>query len=126
MSSNMTKSARLLLIAMLMSAHAAFAWESDVHYGLTKWLAIQAGFPEQDAELVAKGTWDRDHGINDAVHLVIHYACFGRDEQASELVRDSHFPSFTNLPADAKARAVEAGSKAATRQVRQEIQDAGG
>jgi len=122
----MTKTASLLVMTMLMAAHAAFAWESDVHYGLTKWLAIQAGFPEQDAELVAKGTWDRDHGINDAVHLVIHYACFGRDEQASELVRDSHFPSFTNLPADAKARAVEAGSKAATRQVRQEIQDAGG
>ena len=122
----MTKSARLLLIAMLMSAHAAFAWESDVHYGLTKWLAIQAGFPEQDAEIVAKGTWDRDHGINDAVHLVIHYACLKSDVPASKWVRDMHFPSFSNLPAEAKARGVEAGSKAASREVRGEIQNTGG
>jgi hypothetical protein len=122
----LTNPTYLVLSAMLLFAQPVFGWESDVHYGLTKWLALQAGFSEPDAEIIAKGTWDRDHGINDAVHLVIHYACLRRDAQASKLVRDSHFPSFANLPAEVKAREVEAGGKAASREVRQEILDTGG
>jgi len=115
----------LLVTATLLLAKPVFGWESDVHYGLTKWLAIQAGFSVQDAEIVAKGTWDMDHGINSAVHLVLHYACFGRDVQAAKNVRDSHFPSFADLPADVQVRAVQAGSQAASRRTRHEIQDAG-
>jgi len=29
----------------------AAAWEADVHYGLVKWLAFQAGFSLADAEV---------------------------------------------------------------------------
>lgn len=113
-----------LILAATCISDPVFAWESDVHYGLTKWLAIQAGFAEQEAEAVAKGTWDKDHGINDPVQLVWHYACLGSsDVQASKLVRDSHFPSFAKLPGEPKTREVEAGGKAAVREARHEVDD---
>jgi hypothetical protein len=98
------------------------AWESDVHFGLTKWLAIQAGFTAPDAETIAAGTLNLDHGIFDARHLVVHYACFGRDQQASEIVRDAHFPSFAKIPNSPEARRVAAGSKPARRRAEQEVE----
>ncbi|MGQ0812262.1 MAG: hypothetical protein ACT4OO_13710 [Nitrospiraceae bacterium] len=118
------RAGRYLILAAAFISDPVFAWESDVHYGLTKWLALQAGFAEQEAEAVAKGTWDKDHGINDPVHLVWHYACLGSsDVHASKLVRDSHFPSFAKLPGKPKTRVVEAGGKAAVREARHEVED---
>lgn len=120
---------RLLLIlvaaVLVLSAELAFAWESDFHYGLTKWLAIQAGFAGNDPEIIAQGTLNRDHGINDARFLVLHYACLGRDLQASENVRDDHFPSFAKLPTQPKDRDVVAGSDAAAREAKMEIEYTG-
>ncbi|WP_447978402.1 hypothetical protein [Candidatus Nitrospira bockiana] len=108
------------LTCVLFSA-PVLAWESDVHFGLTKWLALEAGFSEPDARLIAGGTLNMDHGLFDARHLVVHYACFGRDEQASQLVRDSHFPSFAKLPDLPPARKVDPGGKAARRRALQEV-----
>ena len=42
------------VIITLVAIRAA-AWEKDLHYGLTKWLAYEAGFSLDDAETVAKG-----------------------------------------------------------------------
>lgn len=112
----------LLVAAIVLIADPVFGWESDVHYGLTKWLAIQAGFTVPDAETIASGTLNLDHGIFDARHLVFHYACIGRDQQASEIVRDAHFPSFAKIPNRPEARRVEAGSKPARRRAEQEVE----
>lgn len=111
---------------LIFSVEPTFAWESDFHYGLTKWLAIQTGFSRDDAERVAQGTLNMDEGINDARYLVLHYACLSRDLQASQHVRDAHFPSFAELPAPAKSREVTAGSDAASREARKEIELPGG
>ena len=34
---------------------AVYGWEADLHYGLTKWLAVNAGFSLDHAELIAAG-----------------------------------------------------------------------
>lgn len=107
-------------LVLLLLCGPVHAWESDLHFGLTKWLAMQAGFAEPDAQLIAAGTLNMDQGIFDARHLVFHYACLGRDPQASELVRDAHFPSFAKIPNTPSARKVEAGGKAARRRANQE------
>src|SRR2546428_8821266 len=92
------------LVILLISADVltmpfpAGAWEADVHYGLTKWIAIQAGFTENAAERAAQKTVAADEGILDARHLVFWYACVSRDVNASQLVKDYHFPTAADLP----------------------------
>ena len=112
----------MTVVLLVLRAAPALGWEADVHYGLNKWLAAKTGFDSRDAESIAHGTLNKDHGINDARFLVWHYACLGRDIQASELVRDAHFPSFVKLPDEAEARKVVAGSAAATREARKEVE----
>jgi len=89
---------------------SASAYEEDVHYGLTLWLARMAGFAADEAEAIALGNVNLDHSALSAVHLVSHYACLGRDVEASRLVRDFHFPSDAGLPAMPADRAVQSGS----------------
>jgi hypothetical protein len=39
-----------------------YAYEDDVHYGLTKWLATKGGFDEDEAETIALGDKNVDGG----------------------------------------------------------------
>ena len=64
-------------------ATPALAWEDDVHFGLTKWLALQAGYPDKLAHLLASRNVGADEGILDARKLVFWYACLSKDENAS-------------------------------------------
>ena len=43
-----------------LSPCVSIAWQEDMHYGLTKWLALKAGIAENQAELLAKGNQDID------------------------------------------------------------------
>lgn len=107
--------ARLACALLLGMAPAcgALAYEDDVHYGLTKWLALVAGMTPRDAEIVATGNREIDGGALDAVRLVYYNACVGRDKVGSELVRDHHFPSFAKMPGPPATRVVKEGSNAA-------------
>jgi hypothetical protein len=100
----------LLFAFLLVSASCvpARAWESDVHYGMTRWLATQAGFSDEHAKIIANGNWNVDHGIfSDPVYLVLHYACFGSSNQeGSRKARDLHFPGSISLPASPAMRRV--------------------
>jgi hypothetical protein len=102
------------------------AWEQDLHYGLTKWLAFQAGFSLQDAEIIARGTQDPDEGkLYPAPSAVFASACLGRRDVAlSRLVQTYHFPSYGVIPGLPSARLVEPGlvENAATAMVEKEIQ----
>jgi len=83
------------------------AWEMDVHYGLTKWLAFQAGFSLADAEVIARGTEAPDEGkLYPAPSAVFKAACLGnKDKDISMLVQEYHFPSDGPIPgAPPKAR----------------------
>ena len=100
--------AALLFVFVL--CNPAFAYEDDVHYGLTKWLALVAGMSAADAEVVARGTKEVDGGALDAVTLTFFYACVGNDNVGSELVQTHHFPSQGPIPGKASERAVTADS----------------
>lgn len=93
----------------------AYGWESDVHFGLTRWLATQAGFKPQAAQGLAEYDQKIDAGILDAVHLMVHYACIGKDDVASGLVRDHHFPTLEKVNQPPAKRSVSPNGEAALR-----------
>lgn len=102
-----------LILCLGMTSGPALAYEEDVHYGLTLWLARMAGFPADEAEIIAQGNVNLDHSALSAVHLVTHYACLSRDVEASRLVRDFHFPSDAELPGRPADRVVQPRSSEA-------------
>jgi len=48
----------------------AAAWEADVHFGLTRWLAVQAGFSAPQADAIATGNQRVDFGAMETMLLV--------------------------------------------------------
>lgn len=90
---------RSLVLFALSIALSAFgsarvaAWEADVHFGLTKWLAIQAGFSAADAERIAKGALAIDASLTTHPLVSGTLSCYAGDEQASITLHDHHFPS---------------------------------
>lgn len=65
-----------------------------MHYGLTKWLAVKAGFNLDDAEIIAAGaeSADRSNALK-ASFIVPMNICWGRSAEASRHVQQHHFPS---------------------------------
>src|SRR5215467_8930849 len=99
-----------LTFGLLLRAVPAGAWEADVHYGLTKWLALQAGYTEEQAGWIADGDLGMDHSpLTDAVHATIISACIGTDPTGSRRVHDFHFPSEANAADEPKNRVVKPG-----------------
>lgn len=118
---------RLLMVLFLIACSGSLmAWEMDVHYGLTKWLAFQAGFSLADAEVIARGTEAPDEGkLYPAPSAVFKAACLGnRDKDISTLVQEYHFPSYGAIPGAPPQRAVVPGlvENAATAMVETQIQ----
>jgi hypothetical protein len=100
----------LLLVAM----HAN-AFESDVHYGLTQWLAMQAGFGTEAAQIIATGDQRVDSGDMQFIDLVLIYACVGKDDLGQRLAHDHHYPSAGPVTGPPEQRMVQAGSVAAAK-----------
>jgi hypothetical protein len=101
-----------LLAGLWAPLQPAHAWESDVHYGLTKWLALQAGYTEQQADWIAEADEQVDHSRStDPVSTTFFSACVGSDKDttASGLVHDFHFPSEYTVPDGPKNRIVKPG-----------------
>ena len=105
---------RLFLGASLLLANAgAEAFESDVHYGLTEWLALKAGFDPQAARTIATGNQRVDSGDMQFIDLVFTYACLRKDDVGSRRAGEHHYPSSGTIPAAPELRAVSPGSDAA-------------
>lgn len=102
---------------LLLSAFPAHSFESDVHFGLTKWLALKAGFTDQQASFIALGNQRADSGIMDSIELVLEYACLGKHADASQVAQNYHFASDSKVPASAEKRAIVAGSPASRREI---------
>ena len=93
----------LVLIFQLGATPSVLAYETDVHYGLTKWLALVAGFESNDAEQIATANQDLDRHApakgprRDAIHVVLSEIILGRtDDQialGSKQVQIDHFRS---------------------------------
>jgi len=104
----------LLACAVAASVPAA-AFERDVHFGLTRWLALQAGFSQQQADAIATGDQRVDSGDMQFIALGPAYACFSRDQESAELIERHHYPSEGRLPSAPEQRIVGAGSDVARR-----------
>lgn len=106
----------VLLVFVQSTLVPATASEADVHYGLTYWLARQAGFEKKYAEKVAAGDYGADQGrYNPAPWVVALHIILDGDVGAANAVRNTHFASFQTLPAPPPKRAVEPNSPAARR-----------
>jgi hypothetical protein len=101
---------------------SASAWEDDVHFGLTKWLAFKIGYTEKAAQAIARSNVETDEGLFDARTLVFWYACLSRDRKASRLTKDLHFPSGGDIPSPPEQRSVSPGDRWAKRVVNEEIE----
>lgn len=99
-------------------------YEDDVHYGLTKWLAIKADLSLAQAEIIAKENVMVDGRATSAVSLVAFYACLGTDQKGSELVRENHFPTTGPVPSAPSSRIVSPDSKVARKVALDSIQSA--
>src|SRR2546422_5856653 len=95
------------LILWLALAHvAAFAWEIDVHYVLTWWLATQAGFSRGDAEAIARADQSYDASEHNAAIPTVLWIIFRQDIGAARDLQRKHFPSDGQLPSPALRRVV--------------------
>lgn len=102
----------LALALSISSSPPAGAYESDVHYGLTLWLAMRAGFDRAHAEAIALANQRVDGGAPETQTLNLEYACAGRMDQAARQFQASNFPSASLVPDAPQSRMVEAGGKA--------------
>ncbi|MBE0619746.1 MAG: hypothetical protein IH605_04075 [Burkholderiales bacterium] len=94
-------------IALLaLSSGNAIGYETDVHYGLTRWLARSAGFSEVEADEIARANERTDTGALDAKHAMIWRLCMLRDKNASARTRILHFRSQNPVPKDPPDRPV--------------------
>jgi hypothetical protein len=111
----MKQAASILFAALFAFPFSAHAYESDVHFGLTKWLALKAGYTEQQADTIAVGNQRSDSGTMDSIELTLEYACLGRHAEGSEVAANYHFAGQARPPAPSPQRAIVAGSRAARR-----------
>lgn len=110
-----------VVAAFILLSTGARCWESDVHYGLTRWLAIQAGFSEGASEKIAAA----DQGVDDSwitapILSSILSVCIGaEDANGGTVIHDNHFPSERNPPNAPGDREVIPGHLWQSRQTRQ-------
>jgi hypothetical protein len=106
-----------LLAAIGAIATPARAWEVDVHYILTFWLAEQAGFSREDAFAIAKANQAVDDSAYSSAVGSMIWILLRADEGAAMNVKRSHFPSDAPIPSPPQARAVKRNSVPARREV---------
>lgn len=105
---------RVAVVAYLfVLAGPSAAYEADVHFGLTQWLARQAGFTPSQARAIAVGNFRVDSGLIATMELNLEHACVGSFPEAAADVQSRHYPSAKTVPAPPRDRVVVAGSAAA-------------
>lgn len=109
----------MAVVLTIVAAPSVVAAESDVHFGLTRFLALQAGFEEGQAEQIAIGNQRVDSGDMQFVALLFDYACLGRDAELAAEVSAHNYPASVPVPAPPEQRAVAAGSDVAWKSVRE-------
>ena len=106
---------RLLVLTTFLLAEPSAAFEADVHYGLTQWLALQAGYDPLSAKIIAIGDQRVDSGDMQFIDLDAMYACFGPDDVGAKRAAEHHYPTSGSVPGPPEQRAVSAGSAAASK-----------
>jgi hypothetical protein len=104
----------LLSLSVLLAAGVnCGAAESDVHYGLTMWLALKAGFNEREAATIATGSQRVDSGDMQYIDVGLLYACLGKDDEGAQRAGAHHYPSAGAVPGAPQTRLVTPGSEVA-------------
>jgi hypothetical protein len=118
----------LLLVSalLLITPERATGFEADVHYGLTHWLALQAGFEPLQAQIIATGDERVDSGDMPYIDLVAMYACLHRDEISARRAGEHHYPSAGKIPGPPETRSVAPNSSAARKAVMAAIEAGAG
>lgn len=98
-----------------------FAWESDVHYGLTHWLGMQAGFDYEQAREIASGDQSIDDEWDTAPVWLGIKVIFANSKESSQTLSDNHFPTTGHIPDDPPNRPVEKDSVAAQKGIDREL-----
>ena len=99
-----------LVLALQGLSVSAKAWEEDFHYGLTKWLAANAGFCPPHAEAVAVyAIAPDDDPQRNALELTKRRIIPLGDVSAARIVSRWHFPSLIDVPARPTERYVCSG-----------------
>ncbi len=116
----------LAILLPLLTARESYSWESDLHYGLVKWLAVKAGVTPEYAEIIAAGSESADESAVLSASVVVPlFICLQRSQEASRHVQQHHFPSDGYVPAAKRDREVRPGdpktNNGGNRWVRQEI-----
>ncbi|WP_248312954.1 DUF6765 family protein [Burkholderia ambifaria] len=101
-------------------------FEADVHFGLTLWLAQQAGFAPRDAEAIALADQRIDAGSIEYMTSPLQYACLSRFVPDAVDAQARHYPSARSVPADAQTRTVVPGGPAALALIDAALGNAGG
>ena len=105
---------RVVFFAVLLFASTrAFAFEADVHFGLTQWLALQAGYDERSAATIATGDQRVDSGDMQYVDLDLMDACLGKDDIGVRRAGAHHYPTAAPLPGPPESRIVTPGGDVA-------------
>ena len=100
----------VVVALLLLSALQCRAQEADVNFGLTKWLAIQAGFTQEQADALATGNQRVDSGDMQYIEVLPTYACLAIDRENADLVRLLRFPSQGAVPGAPDRRSVTPGN----------------
>jgi hypothetical protein len=118
-----TSVATLLItcVALLNISVATSAWEEDVHYILTFWIANQAGLSRQDADAVARANQGLDDSDHNAAIPTVLWIILRGDEGAARDLQLKHFPTDASLPSPALRRVVAPNSSAARRRMEQVV-----
>lgn len=101
-----------LAIFLALAPPNIFAHEADVHFGLTRWLALKAGFDASQADAIAVADQRVDGGLMDTIELALENSCVEHHVDASAHVQQRHAPSAVKAPAEPGARDVVPGSAA--------------
>ncbi|WP_431208943.1 DUF6765 family protein [Burkholderia cepacia] len=99
----------LVLLATLATPLTCAAFESDVHFGLTLWLAKKAGFAPGEAEAIALANQRIDAGSIEYMTSPLQFACLSRFAADATDAQARHYPSVHKVPGDAQSRPVAAG-----------------
>ena len=105
---------RCLMVVMGLVAGRAMAYESDVSYGMTLWLALKAGYNEREATTIATGNQRVDSGDMQYLDVGLMYACLGKDDVGARRAGAHQYPTTAAIPGAPESRAVVAGGPAAT------------
>ena len=112
MSSNMQQRFNLpilVLLATLATPLTCAAFEADVHFGLTLWLAKQAGFAPGEAEAIALANQRLDAGSIEYMTSPLQFACLSRFAPDAADAQGRRYPSAHKVPDDVQSRPVAPG-----------------